>query len=437
MSVDKNADIVIYVEHIVREFDVACILRALLKSRHNLSVDVLPFRFREYVELARHNPRIVAVPAFFAMGPGQRRWFYYWPNARVVNLAYEQIFQRINAPYKKPRSEFALNDLHYSAWGQFYVDYLAGYGVPRENVTVNGHPAYRLYREPYCGMFDTNRTRLAKACGLDPAKRWVFLPENYHAAFFDEDKMSKYVETGVTWEEIRAFRQFGIDSLETFCRWLQKIPEGVEVILRPRPATPVPQFLERVVPLLGGSIPKGLHITNEFSVRDWVLVSDATASSYSTSLIESAVAGKPTFMVETVPFPDLVLNPWYEHIDHIHTQEEFDAMVAGTTTQGSPERLAAWAENEMLAGGDPLVNIADWLAREYADQVKQPLVASPAKVAMRKLGCNFRMLNRKIRAAITKKAEGGNAHDYFTPDEVVAMTDKWAALLGIDLGEPT
>lgn len=431
MSVTKDADIVIYVEHIVREFDVACILRAILKSRHNLKVDVIPFRFREYEELSRHDPRIVAVPAFFAMGSGQRRWFYYWPNARVVNLAYEQIFQRINAPYKKPRSEFALNELHYSAWGQFYEDYLAGYGVPRENVTINGHPAYRLYREPYVQFFGTDRKRLADKCGLDPAKRWVFLPENYHAAFFDEDKMGKYVETGVSWEEIRAYKQFGVDSLEKFCEWLREIPEGVEVILRPRPATPVPQFLERVLPLLGGSLPKGLHITNEFSVRDWVLVCDAIASSYSTSLIESSVAGRPTFMVEPVPFPELVLNPWYENVDHLHTREEFVAMMDGSTKLGSPDRLAAWAEQEMMAGGDPLVNIADWLAAEHADQLKKPLKMSEGKVAMRRLGCKLRMINRQLRSAITKKSSGGNAHDYFTPEDVVAHTKKWSDLLGL------
>jgi hypothetical protein len=137
-------------------------------------------------------------------------------------------------------------------------------------------------------------------------------------------------------------------------------------------------------------------------------------------------------MVETVPFPDLVLNPWYEHIDHIHTQEEFDAMVAGTTAQGSPDRLAAWAEQEMLAGGDPLENIAQWLANEHADQIKQPPAASSGTVMMRRLGCKFRMANRKLRAAITKKAEGGNAHDYFTPDDVVAHTAKWAKLLGLE-----
>jgi hypothetical protein len=68
-----------------------------------------------------------------------------------------------------------------------------------------------------------------------------------------------------------------------------------EPILRPRLITPLEDFVaavRRVVP----DIPSRMHISEPGTVREWIMASDVTVSSHSTSLIEAAVARKPAFM---------------------------------------------------------------------------------------------------------------------------------------------
>lgn len=425
----RDVDVVVYVEHAVRELDVACILRHVMRERHGMRLEICPLRFREYANLTKWNPKAVAVSGFFNEDAGTRRWRYYWPNAVFCNLAYEQVFQNINSPFKRPRTEFGLRRLQYSAWGQFFVDYLVGHGVPLEHIHINGNPTYSLYRDPYRQRFE-GREEMAKQLGLDPAKRWVFFPENYHAAFFGPKRIAEYVTLGVPEEEALAFREFGNQSLTRFCEWLRDIPADTEVILRPRPATPMERFMEKALPALGGSVPKNLHITKESTVREWVLNADAVGSSYSTTLIEAAVARKPLYMIQTVPFPELVMNDWYDKVDHICTEEEFRTLLTGETEKGDPTRLGDWAEETMMAGGDPILNIADWLASMRNQFESQPKYEPEWKVQARHMTGLFRRYNRQIRNRITKKTDGGHSHDYFTDDDIERLTREWGSLIG-------
>lgn len=424
----EDVDFVQYAEHPVRELDIACILRHLLRRDHGLRMEVVPLRFRDYEILYRYNPRVIGLSAFFHEEEGFYRHRHYWPNAHFANLAYEQVFQKVNMEMKAPRGEFAKTRINYSAWGEFYRDFLIGRGTNPDLIAINGNPSYALYTEPYRAYFPS-REEMARRHGLDPGKRWVFIPENYHAAFFSEERIQVYLSVGETEETMRAFVAFAARSLQTVCEWLRDIPEDTEVIFRPRPATGLPKFMDKVAPWIG-EIPKNLHITYEDTVREWILASDAVASSYSTTLIEAAVAGKPIFMLAPHEFPDFVLNPWYEHVDDVTTVEEFRALLDGSTSHGDSARLAEWTRKTMMGDGDPIQKIVEWLVELHRRQGQAPREVEEPVVRRRALQARMRGLNRDLRKKILRQKEKSPMHDWIDDKMVDDRTAAWARVLG-------
>ncbi len=99
---------------------------------------------------------------------------------------------------------------------------------------------YRLYQPPYRSYFPS-REELAHKFGLDPAKRWIFVPENYRWAFFTDSKLKRLAKHGLERDDLFAMRDYCRVSLTALVKWCDALARQgqVEVIFRPRPATSV------------------------------------------------------------------------------------------------------------------------------------------------------------------------------------------------------
>ncbi len=424
----KPADIVLYVGHIARELDVSCALRHLLRRDHGLEMAVCSINFDPYGTIAAHNPKVVAVPWFNEdQDVAIRKARKYWPHAVYLNLAYEQVFQNINKEVKKPHGNFARDEVLHHAWGEFYAEYLVGYGVGRDRIRVNGNPSYALYQEPYRRYFP-DRGALAEAHGLDPAMPWLFVPENYGAAFYPDAYVDQMVRWGAPAEQAHGYREFARRSLAEMCRWLRHAADETEweVVLRPRPYTRLEAFLERVNESVGE--PSGrFRVIQQGTVREWILASDVVMTSYSTSLIEAAVAQKPIAMIAPEPIPDFVHNAWYDKVPQIESQP---ALLGALESRlpGSCGELHAWAVGEMMPSGDPIANMAAWMA----DAVRLAVSRSSGRVVRGKsaLDAKAHQLGRALKGALTHRADKAVAHDRFDQAEVERRTERWARLLG-------
>ena len=80
----------------------------------------------------------------------------------------------------------------------------------------------------------------------------------------------------------------------------------------------------------------------EESVREWILASDVVISSFSSTLIEAALGGKPAFMVEPVPLIKSFYNAWYDHVARIKNLNEFEKACLDKSNEASSE-LQDWA----------------------------------------------------------------------------------------------
>ncbi|MBM3819844.1 MAG: hypothetical protein FJW14_12635 [Acidimicrobiia bacterium] len=355
-------DVLWLVEHVVRELDVAC-AASLHLAAQGRSVAIEPVHGNADRIRAAYAPGVVVTPyCYSAREFGVRDFVAGWAEPPTFfNLSWEQLYYGAYLEYKAPHDAFAREQVIHHAWGGFFKEYLARFGVPEHRVRVNGNPAYALFEQPYRHRFKT-RTELAASAGLDPAKRWVFFPENYRWAFYQDVELEGMITRGMSREDAYGMRAFCCDSLVQTMLWLIAAARdgSVEVILRPRPTSDVESFeaiLRELSPT--GRVPRRLHVIKSDSVREWLMASDVACSSYSTTMIEAAIAGKPAYFLEPIPIPTPLQASWHARVPRIHTRQQF--LMTAVTRKPDPSasaELERWARSEMLGHGDPIAGLA-------------------------------------------------------------------------------
>jgi hypothetical protein len=226
-----------------------------------------------------------------------------------------------------------------------------------------GHGMYRLYGPPYRAYF-AGRAELAAGFGLDAAKRWVFVPENYRWAFFTDSKLRRLGKRGVEQAELFEMRDYCRRSMAELVGWCQALAKSgeAEVIFRPRPATNVAELTEFVAETLGAEAP-AFRIVKDRSAREWVLAADLVASSYSTVLIEAALAEKAILRVAPEPTPAGLRYDWCDLAPTAEDQAAFlDA--CGRADPSSADALRQWAEDAFFPAGDPVERLVETIAEE-------------------------------------------------------------------------
>jgi surface carbohydrate biosynthesis protein len=376
--VKQRIDLLLLVEHNARELDVSCAVKYLMAEKYGVDIEIASIVDAHGFQktIAKYQPRVVTMPYFYSESDfGPHKVLQAWPEATIVNLAYEQIFSKINQAYKAPKGTIAKKHVLHHAWGKFYAAYLEEYGVPREHIFINGNPFYALYQPPYSSYFDS-KGELAKRYGIDPHKRWVFVPENYGAAFYGDAKLKEYLKAGQG--DAFNYRDFAMSSFKEAIKWWQEgtHDSNVEIIVRPRPATPRGVFINTCRESLGQD--PAMHIIKEGTVREWVLASDIVMSSYSTTLIEAAVANKPIYMIEPIHFPDYVQADWYDLVPQIETLQRFLEVIGDPAMPNTCQPLQTWAHEALMNSANPIGDLANWLAAICKGEIHVPTRPDPA-----------------------------------------------------------
>jgi|WetSurMetagenome_2_1015567.scaffolds.fasta_scaffold71893_2 hypothetical protein len=354
----------VFVEHIDRELDLVCLLKSLLKSRHGIELKVANFYADAPLTLARPAPRLVVTPFFYATEDiVLRDYVTAWPDTRFVNLAWEQVFYPSHEQIKAPRDKFTRKQVVHLAWSRTFVQYLETNGVLPRNIRLVGNGLYRLYGPPYRDYF-SGRQELAAAFGLDAAKRWVFVPENYRWAFFTDFKLARLGRRGVEQAELLQMRDYCRRSLRALVEWCDALGAAgeVEVILRPRPATNVAEIGAFIEEALGGRAP-AFRVIKDRTAREWTLASDLVVSSYSTVLIEAALAGKAILRAAPEPTPEGLRYDWCDLAPEAKDQAAFLAACRAPEPAGGAP-LRQWAEETFFPAGDPIERLVEALAAE-------------------------------------------------------------------------
>jgi len=372
----KQLDILYLYDHPVRELDVACAVKSLLESKFGLTVEIAQSKADISAITGIYQPEIVVLPWYYRLE--HYPYLLALRQSRFVTLAWEQLFYGGNKNAKSPHGVFAQKYLWHHAWGDFYVDFLAEYDVPKEHIFVNGNPSYTLYQSPYSRYF-IQRAELAKKYGLDINRKWVFFPENYNWKFYDAARIKRFIGYGITADDMSVMQSFSAESFQIVMSWCNEIAarDDIELILRPRPTTE-PDELRQAMLNAVQTPSRGFHTISGETVREWILASDLVVSSHSTSLIEAAVAEKPVFMLEPITIPEALHVHWHNFTPRIKSSAEFNS--ACENWDSKPYiMLRNWAQTTMMTNGDSIWNIAAFLAQlsnSNNREIKSPSVES-------------------------------------------------------------
>lgn len=372
----RTIDIVILYEKAQRELDVACALKVLAEDK-GLSVEIIQQDHDYGDALSNFRPRVVVLP-FCYQNRSNNIYLMRWRDSIFVNMSWEQFFYPGNKNAKTPRGEFPIRHVFHLSWSDAYSSQLAAIGIPEQRRRQVGNPALALYREPYRHYF-AQRAALAETYGLDASKKWVLFPENYNWAFYEEQMLRQMVKDGQSKEDVEAMREFALRSFAETMSWCKDLvaEEEIELILRPRPATTPDRMEQRVVETIG-PLPKNFHVIQDETVREWILASDIVVSSYSTSLIEAAVAGKAIAMLEPFELPTVLVQSWHHLAPRVTNYTEFLDLVRGRMEGHSDtsSALASWADANLLTRNDPIGAIVNCLCDLRREKVPRPPVAT-------------------------------------------------------------
>jgi surface carbohydrate biosynthesis protein len=392
----QPVDILYFIEHKARELDIACAVKYLIENRHPLSVEIRSIVLDLEKTLTQFSPRLIVLPFCVSINSlNLEKIVSRWPAARYVNLSYEQLLGEAQKKFKAPADDFARNCVLHHAWGDFFREFLLDSGVPEQNIVVNGNPSYALYQEPYKRFYGDVRNELAQKFELNPGKRWVFVPENYGWAFFENHMLRDRIKRGFDSEHAYIYRDFSVDSLRTAAEWwcAGALLDEVELIIRPRPAVPRDIFQEKIEGMVG-DLPDQLHIIKDGSAREWILASDVIFSSYSTTLLEAAAAQKPFYMLVPYPFPEFIHVDWNDLADQVKTVDQFLSILTQPSLDHNWTTLEAWVKETMLSQGDPIARQAGILVSVVNKEIDVP---DPGTVVEKLRQSGFEKAVRAVR----------------------------------------
>ncbi|OHB82074.1 MAG: hypothetical protein A2W31_13175 [Planctomycetes bacterium RBG_16_64_10] len=419
-----------FVEHVARELDIACILRHLLATRYDINIHVASIHFDLHSALCKMRPRLVITPFFYFASDANLQYLLAGAaGARLVNLAFEQLLSRGNRAFKRPQDAVVRHHVLHLASGPAFRDFLCEHGVLPSNVRIVGSLPLGLYRTPYRRHADGRRRALAQRFGLSEDQPWIFFPENYSAAFLSDRDIEFRIRQGFDRGDAYDYRRFARRSFATVMPWCwQAARQGTaELILRPRPATARAALLGACREVTGAAPPPNLHCIKEGSVREWNLASDIVLSSYSSTVVEAAVAGKPAYLLVPERFPEYMHSDWLDHAPQLTSADDLMALVRDPGRAQPAVALADWAATQLAGHDDPFAVAAEVISHAYwgrAPAPPRPPGRSWSATISRRIRCHVRALTSRRR-----QGHYQYEHDHFDAATVGQTTAQWAALL--------
>jgi surface carbohydrate biosynthesis protein len=355
----KEVDVLFLFEKQGRELDALCLLKVLLEQK-NLSVEIIQQNTQVYFALKNFKPKVVVLP-FCYQNRSNNIYFRFWRSAIYISLNWEQFFYPGNKIAKTPRGTFATQRVIHFAWSDDYINLLKDSGVPQSNIHLIGSLPLSLLSEKYRDYFESKNS-LAKKYNIDEKSKWIFFPENFGWAFYEDDMLNQMINDGQKAEDVHSMQKFSNDSFREIISWCVRLIEDHNfiVILRPRPATSVKEMKSRIE-MDVGKIPKRLKIIKDLSVKDWIPSSDYVISSYSTTLIEAAVAGKNVIMMTPYAIPEVLKQVWHPYVKKCKTYEEFLASILALDEDNS-DQLRSWARSNLYLNMEPPKVVAKIIA---------------------------------------------------------------------------
>lgn len=428
----RKINILFLIEHVARELDVVTCLAHKLRAQFGIDADVKNYYNDFTYNLKTYSPEVVVFPFFYgADNPYAIKYLARWPEAKFLNLAWEQLLMKVDYGMKTPRDNAARERVIHFCWTQKYLDFLVSKGVKPDRLLLTGNPVMKLYDTPYKTYFKS-RADLASLYKLDSGRKWVLFPESYQYAFMSEQRMRELVEEDKADPKLVAeARDYSDRCLHLMFAWANELTAKTDplFILRPRPSTTSKRAIKLMRKAIG--VPaKNIAIIKAESARDWILASDHVISSHSTTLIEAAIAGKPVHLFSPEVIPDALTAEWHNLIPSLKRRDAFLQAVRQSPIEPNGAQLAAWARAQQFPENDPLNAITERIAQFSAPTDRHgpsPLPNYRGLLSGRNLAETLRHSWRRLRSR----------EDIFGDKDVARRVARWRCILEASNRTPT
>ena len=171
-----------------------------------------------------------------------------------------------------------------------------------------------------------------------------------------------------------------------------------EFILRPRPIVSASAYRE-AFKNEGVAPGPSVRIIKDGPIREWIHAADMVMSSFSTTLLEAAVAGKPAYAIEPVPFvPDVGEVEWVKQLDRVTSFEAFRNLLRDPRSAPTADRLAAFAREVAHPCDDAMVGAADIIKNILASCAGTQSI--PYRIPEPRLAPYLKRMRRRVRDLI-------------------------------------
>ena len=232
----------------------------------------------------------------------------------VVNMQWEQI---LNDNCLAQGSIYILsgkaNDVYHLSWGIKNKSHLIDYcGLPKDKIKLVGHVGLDFVRDEMKGFYKS-RDVLLKEYEISPEKRVIL----FLATFPSLNNVSADMKSDIEFYNLKRKSQSEIIN------WMRKYSschEEVVFIYRPHPTEQISTELKN---MCGDSI----KIIKDYSVQQWIKVSDCILNWWSTSLAD-IYASKCTCLIVR-PYEMIKEHEYYcfETADKVKSYDEFEKKI--------------------------------------------------------------------------------------------------------------
>ena len=291
-----KVDVLILIEHKVRELDTAVLLKYYFEKR-GYSVIIDSIRFNKENVYLKYNPKIIICPYAYSdkainrMQPLCR----FGNNPLFVNLHHEQIGFDGKYPHL-PRGE-AIKTVHIS-WGKAFTDKLMMSGCKEKSIITCGNPRLDFYCLPL-SKINLTREELAKKFELDPSKKWIlYIGDPGHLCISNINPGSTTIDD----TKMLFYKTASKNRLSFFECVNNYIEDDCEFIYRPHPSySSIDKKDDRIKEMM---LKKRFHFISDESIRNWIINVDTVLTFSSTSIIECAAASIPFYLIRFYECPN-------------------------------------------------------------------------------------------------------------------------------------
>jgi surface carbohydrate biosynthesis protein len=322
-------DFLILYEHKAREIENDCLLKYELEKR-GYSVEILNLHdLKRTRYLFYRKPRVVLTSALY-----DDEDFHYHVNtivgktSKIVNLQWEQVLSKkwLKIGFHNPKGKATYAS--HICWGDESYERLKNVGV--KNPIITGAIQMDFLREKFKSYYHT-KDEIKSQFNIKSEKILLYISSFALANESEEflSTFSKRIETDVN--DMR--RLMYISKKETL-KWMEDLLNTIEditIVYRPHPSELVDKSLLKLEQTY-----ENFKVINEYSVKQWILISDKVFTWISTSIVEAYFAHKKCGILRPVKVDEEMEAVIYKDSQIITSYDEFLSEAISTTNSKFP-----------------------------------------------------------------------------------------------------